>query len=399
MKILVINAGSSSLKYQLIDMQTEGVAAKGQCERIGIEGSVLTQKVPGKDELIVKKAMPTHVEAIQMVLDALIDPEFGAVKSMDEIHAVGHRVVHSAEDFDRSVVIDDEVMRIIRNNTDLAPLHQPANIMGIEACQKVMPNTPMVAVFDTAFHSTMPEYAYLYGVPYEAYKDWKVRRYGFHGTSHKFVSQQAAKFLGKDPKDLKIVTCHLGNGSSITAVDGGKSVDTSMGFTPLEGVPMGTRCGDIDAAVIEYLMAKGNMTVNETLTYLNKKSGMLGISGISSDFRDLCAAADEGNSRAQLALNVFSYRVKKYVGAYIAAMNGCDCIVFTGGVGEHTEIVREKVVGELSFFGVKLDHQLNNNGQRGIEREISTPDSKIKVLIIPTNEELVIARETKELVG
>lgn len=399
MKILIINAGSSSLKYQLIDMQTEGVVAKGQCERIGIEGSVLTQKVPGKDELIVKKPMPTHVEAIQMVLDALVDAKFGAVKSMDEIHAVGHRVVHSAEDFNCSVVIDDEVMRVIRNNTDLAPLHQPANIMGIEACQKVMPNTPMVAVFDTAFHSTMPEYAYLYGVPYEAYKDWKVRRYGFHGTSHKFVSQQAAKFLGKDPKDLKIVTCHLGNGSSITAVDGGKSVDTSMGFTPLEGVPMGTRCGDIDAAVIEYLMAKGNMTVNEALTYLNKKSGMLGISGISSDFRDLCAAANEGNRRAQLALDVFSYRVKKYVGAYIAAMNGCDCIVFTGGVGEHTEIVREKVAGELSFFGVELDRQLNNNGQRGIEREISTPDSKIKVLIIPTNEELVIARETKELVG
>ena len=399
MKILVINAGSSSLKYQLIDMQTEGVVAKGQCERIGIEGSVLTQKVPGKDELIVKKPMPTHVEAIQMVLDALVDAKFGAVKSMDEIHAVGHRVVHSAEDFNCSVVIDDEVMRVIRNNTDLAPLHQPANIMGIEACQKVMPNTPMVAVFDTAFHSTMPEYAYLYGVPYEAYKDWKVRRYGVHGTSHKFVSQQAAKFLGKDPKDLKIVTCHLGNGSSITAVDGGKSVDTSMGFTPLEGVPMGTRCGDIDAAVIEYLMAKGNMTVNEALTYLNKKSGMLGISGISSDFRDLCAAANEGNRRAQLALDVFSYRVKKYVGAYIAAMNGCDCIVFTGGVGEHTEIVREKVAGELSFFGVELDRQLNNNGQRGIEREISTPDSKIKVLIIPTNEELVIARETKELVG
>lgn len=399
MKILVINAGSSSLKYQLIDMQTEGVVAKGQCERIGIEGSVLTQKVPGKDELIVKKPMPTHVEAIQMVLDALVDEKFGAVKSMDEINAVGHRVVHSAEDFNCSVVIDDEVMSVIRNNTDLAPLHQPANIMGIEACRKVMPDTPMVAVFDTAFHSTMPEYAYLYGVPYEAYKDWKVRRYGFHGTSHKFVSQQAAKFLGKDPKDLKIVTCHLGNGSSITAVDGGKSVDTSMGFTPLEGVPMGTRSGDIDAAVIEYLMAKGNMTAAEVVTYLNKKSGMLGISGISSDFRDLCAAANEGNRRAQLALDVFSYRVKKYVGAYIAAMNGCDCIVFTGGVGEHTEIVREKVAGELSFFGVKLDHQLNNNGQRGIEREISTPDSKVKVLIIPTNEELVIARETKELVG
>ncbi len=399
MKILVINAGSSSLKYQLIDMETEGVIAKGQCERIGIDGSVLTQKVPGKDEYVVKKPMPTHVEAIQMVLDALVDGEYGAVKNMNEIHAVGHRVVHSAEDFDRSVVIDDKVMTIIKENTVLAPLHQPANIMGIEACQKVMPKTPMVAVFDTAFHSTMPEYAYLYGVPYEAYKDWKVRRYGFHGTSHKFVSQQAAKFLNKDPKDLKIVTCHLGNGSSITAVNGGKSVDTSMGFTPLEGVPMGTRSGDIDPAVIEYLMAKGNMTVSETLNYLNKKSGMLGISGISSDFRDLCAAAKEGNQRAQLALDVFSYRVRKYVGAYIAAMDGCDCIVFTGGVGEHTEIVREKVAGNLSFFGVKLDEELNNNGQRGIEREISAPDSKIKVLIIPTNEELVIARETKELVG
>ncbi|MBQ2712081.1 MAG: acetate kinase [Clostridia bacterium] len=397
MKILVINAGSSSLKYQLLDMETESVLAKGLCDRIGIEGSMLKHKKAGCDEVVIMKNMPSHTEAIAMVLDALVNAEYGVVSSMEEIGAVGHRMVHSGEDFNCSVLVNDEVMAICKNNTELAPLHQPANILGVEACRAVMPGVPMALVFDTAFHSTMPEKAYLYGIPYEAYKDYKVRRYGFHGASHMFVSQEAAKFLGKDVKDLKIVTCHLGNGSSITAVDGGKSVDTSMGFTPLEGVPMGTRSGDLDPAVLEYLMGKYNMNISEMLNYLNKKSGMAGVSGVSSDFRDLCAAAEAGNERAKLALDVFSYRVKKYVGAYAAAMDGLDVLVFTAGVGENTVEVREAVAGELTFFGVELDRELNANGVRGIIREISTPASKVRVLIVPTNEELVIARETLAL--
>ena len=397
MKILVINAGSSSLKYQLIDMETEAVMAKGVCERIGIDGSMLTHKV-GKAETVIKSPMPDHNEAIRLVLEALVDKKNGVVKSMSEIGAVGHRMVHSAEDFTESVLVTDKVMEICRNNGELAPLHQPANIIGVEACKKAMPGVPMALVFDTAFHHTMPKKAYMYGLPYEYYKDYKVRRYGFHGTSHKFVASEAAKFVGKDIKDLKIITCHLGNGSSISAVNGGKCVDTSMGFTPLEGLPMGTRCGDIDPSVIEYMMGKTGMNVHDMLNVCNKKSGMLGLSGVSSDFRDLTAAAEKGDERAILALDVFGYTVKKFVGAYAAAMNGLDVLVFTAGVGEHTPEVRERVAENMEYLGIKIDEKKNYSGERGIARELSTPDSRVKVLISPTNEELVIARETKELV-
>lgn len=395
MKILVINAGSSSLKYQLIDMTNESVIAKGLCERIAISGSVLTHKANGK-EFVFKNDMPNHKVAIKMVLDALVGPECGVIKSMDEITAVGHRVVHSAEDFTSSVLVNDEVLKICEKNSELAPLHNPANVMGIKACQEVMPNTPMVAVFDTAFHSTMPDYAYLYGIKYSDYKNYRIRRYGFHGTSHMFVSGEAAKYLGKDIKDLKIITCHLGNGSSITAVDGGKSVDTSMGFTPLEGVPMGTRSGNIDPAVIEYLMQKKGQTISEVMNYLNKECGVLGISENSSDFRDLMA---EGvfNGKNKLAVDAFAYNVKKYVGAYAAAMNGVDVIVFTAGVGENDPYIRGAVAGNLQYMGVDFDDEANKNFKRGVISEISKPSSKVKVLVIPTNEELVIARETKRL--
>lgn len=395
MKILVINAGSSSLKYQLIDMTNESVIAKGLCERIAISGSVLTHKANGK-EFVFKNDMPNHKVAIKMVLDALVGPECGVIKSMDEIAAVGHRVVHSAEDFTSSVLVNDEVLKICEKNSELAPLHNPANVMGIKACQEVMPNTPMVAVFDTAFHSTMPDYAYLYGIKYSDYKNYRIRRYGFHGTSHMFVSGEAAKYLGKDIKDLKIITCHLGNGSSITAVDGGKSVDTSMGFTPLEGVPMGTRSGNIDPAVIEYLMQKKGQTISEVMNYLNKECGVLGISENSSDFRDLMA---EGvfNGKNKLAVDAFAYNVKKYVGAYAAAMNGVDVIVFTAGVGENDPYIRGAVAGNLQYMGVDFDDEANKNFKRGVISEISKPSSKVKVLVIPTNEELVIARETKRL--
>ena len=398
MDILVINAGSSSLKYQLINMKTEEVIAKGQCERIGLAGSKLSHKKAGSDEVVINADMKNHTVAIKYVLEALVNKDYGVLKSMDDISAVGHRVVHSAEDFKGSVKIDSKVMKICKNNADLAPLHVPANIMGIEACQEVMPKTPMVAVFDTAFHSSMPDYAYMYAIPYEAYTDWKVRRYGFHGTSHKFVSDEAAKYLNKDIKKLKIITCHLGNGSSITAVDKGISVDTSMGFTPLEGVPMGTRSGDIDPAVIEYLMQKGNMDIKDAINYLNKKSGVLGVSGISSDFRDLCAEAEKGNKRAKLALNVFCYKVKKYIGSYIAAMNGADCIVFTAGIGENTVVVRKNIANNMEFLGIELDEELNAQKNNGHIREISKKGSKVKVLVIPTNEELVIARETMKLI-
>ncbi len=398
MKILVINAGSSSLKYQLIDMTTEQVAAKGVCERIGIDGSRLTHKLPGHDDVVVNAPMPDHNEAIHLVLEALVSPEHGAVKNMKEIGAVGHRMVHSGEDFTESVLVSDEVMKICERNGELAPLHQPANLIGVQACKAAMPNVPMALVFDTAFHHTMPKKAYMYGLPYEYYTDYKVRRYGFHGTSHKFVSEEAAKYLRKDLKDLKIVTCHLGNGSSVSAVDGGKCVDTSMGFTPLEGVPMGTRCGDIDPSVVEYLMGKTGMNVHEILNVCNKKSGMQGVSGVSSDFRDLTAAAEQGNHRATLALDIFGYTVKRYVGAYIAAMNGIDALVFTAGVGEHTPEIRSRVAGNMEYLGMKLDEQKNYSGERGVLRDISMPDSRVRILIIPTNEELVIARETKALV-
>lgn len=398
MNVLVLNAGSSSLKYQLINTATEDAVAKGICERIGQKGSVLKHQ-PNGAEHIINKSMPNHTVAIELVLNALVSEEYGVIKSMNEISAVGHRVVHSGEDYTGSVVIDEEVLEVCRRNSDLAPLHVPANIMGIEACKAIMPNTPMVAVFDTAFHSTMPDYAYQYGIKYEDYQDFKLRKYGFHGTSHQYVSSEAAKYLGKDVGDLKIVTCHLGNGSSITAVNGGKSVDTSMGFTPLEGLPMGTRSGDIDPAAIEYLMAKKGYNINGVISYLNKECGVLGVSGISSDFRDLCSASEEGDSRADLALNLFSYRVKKFIGSYTAAMNGLDCLVFTAGIGENTWQVRELVLSEMDYLGISVDMQKNKTKNNGAIRDITAPGGKVRVLIIPTNEELVIARETVALVG
>ena len=396
MKILVVNAGSSSLKYQLIDMDTETVIAKGGCERIGIRGSNLKHKT-SKGETLIEKDMPNHKVAMQLVLEALVNPEYGAIKSMDEIDAVGHRVVHSGEDFNCSVLLNDEVMKKCRANIELAPLHMPANILGIEACKEAMPDKPMALVFDTAFHSTMPAYAYMYAIDYNDYKEYKVRRYGFHGTSHKYVSQEAIKYLGKKAEDTKIITCHLGGGSSISAVKGGKCVDTSMGFTPLAGVPMGTRSGDIDPAVLEYLAAKKHYTVLDCINYLNKQCGVAGISGVSSDFRDLTKAADEGNERAQLALDVFAYDVKKYIGSYIAAMDGLDCLVFTAGIGENTWLVREMICDKMDYFGIRIDKERNSKKNDGTIHDISAADSKVKVLVIPTNEELVIARETKGL--
>lgn len=397
MKILVINAGSSSLKYQLIDMETEKAIAKGGCERIGLDGSFL--KHSGSKTVTIESPMPNHEAAIKLVLDALVSKEYGVISDMKEIDAVGHRIVHSGEDFNKSVLLTDEVIEICKNNTELAPLHQPANLTGISACKKVMPEgTPMVAVFDTAFHSTMPEKAYVYGIPYEDYKNYKIRRYGFHGSSHRFVSEEAAKYLGVDGKNLKIVTCHLGNGSSISAIDGGKSVDTSMSFTPLGGVPMGTRSGDLDPAIVEFLCKKHGFDAAECVNYLNKKSGVAGLSGVSSDFRDLSAAAKEGNHRAELALEVFTYSCKKYVGAYAAAMGGIDCLVFTAGIGEHDAFVRAKVSEGLEFMGVKIDEAKNKDLHDGIN-DITAEGGKVKVLVIPTNEELVIARDTMAIVN
>ncbi|MCI8912740.1 MAG: acetate kinase [Lawsonibacter sp.] len=395
MNILVINAGSSSLKYQLLNPETQQVLAKGLCERIGIDGK-FTYKPEGKTA--VKEAdvaMPTHNEAIKAVLDALVDPANGVIGSMKEIDAVGHRVVHGGEKFARSVLITDEVMAAIEECNPLAPLHNPANIIGIKACQDLMPGTPMVAVFDTAFHQTMPPAAYMYALPYEYYEKDKVRRYGFHGTSHKYVTQQAAAMLGKPIEDLKLISCHLGNGSSIAAVDGGKSVDTSMGFTPLAGLPMGTRCGDIDAGILQYLMNKYGMDIDKMLNVLNKKSGVEGLSCVGSDFRDLENAAAEGNRKAALAQEKFAYEVRKYVGAYAAAMGGVDAVIFTAGVGENDKAIRSMVCRGLDFMGLKLDEAAND--VRGKETVISTADSKVKVLLIPTNEELMIAIDTAEL--
>ena len=396
MKVLVINSGSSSLKYQLIDMETEGVIAKGTCERIGIDGSKLTHKANGK-EFVYEQAMPNHTVAVSLVLNALTDKEAGVISSMKDIDAVGHRAVASGEVFKQPVLVTDEVMEKMEELCDLAPLHNPAAIVGVNACRAAMPETPMALVFDTSFHFTMPDYAYMYAIDYTDYEKYSIRRYGFHGTSHKFVSQEAAKYLGKKPEELKIVTCHLGNGSSITAVNGGKSVDTSMGFTPLAGVPMGTRSGDIDSAVVEYLAQKKGWTIGETLTYLNKKSGVAGISGVSSDFRDLTAARDEGNKRAALALDMFSYACKKYVGAYAAAMNGVDCIVFTAGVGENMACVRSAICADMDYIGLCIDEEKNLEKNNGAIRDITGEGSKVKVLVIPTNEEVVIARETVEL--
>lgn len=396
MKILVINAGSSSLKYQLIDMATEKAIAKGGCERIGLDGSFCKHKANGK-ETVINAAMPTHKEAIKVVLDALVDKEYGAIKSMKEIDAVGHRIVHSGEVFNDSVLLTDEVMKTIESLSELAPLHQPANIIGVKACQAIMPDVPMVGVFDTAFHHTMPEKAYIYGIPYEAYTDYKIRRYGFHGTSHRFVSAEAAKYLGRenDP-NFKVITMHLGNGSSISAVKGGKSMDTSMSFTPLGGVPMGTRSGDLDPAIVEFLANKYNMTLAQTMTYLNKKSGVMGLSGVSSDFRDLTAAASGGNHRAALALEVFEYSCKKYLGAYAAALGGVDCVVFTAGIGEHDHLIREHICKDMEYMGLKLDEKKNENIGDGIS-DVTAAGSKVKILVIPTNEELVIARDTERL--
>ena len=397
MKVLVINAGSSSLKYQLLDTGSQNVLAKGLCERIGIDGK-FTYKAPGKTTVDARDvAMPTHSEAIQAVLDALVDPENGVIASMKEIDAVGHRVVHGGETFAHSVRIDSQVLSAMEACIPLAPLHNPANILGVKACSAVMgPGVPQVAVFDTAFHQTMPPVAYTYALPYEYYQQDKVRRYGFHGTSHKYVTQRAADMLGKPIESLKLISCHLGNGSSVAAVAGGKSVDTSMGFTPLAGVPMGTRSGDLDAGILEYLMNKHGMDIKEMLNVLNKKSGVQGLSGVSSDFRDLCAARDAGNGRAALALDLFNYGVKKYIGAYAAAMGGVDAVIFTAGVGENDAQQRLAIASGLEFMGIKMDPDANNI--RGKEAIISAIDSKVKVLLIPTNEELMIALETAALV-
>ena len=396
MNILVINCGSSSLKYQLIDSESEKVLAKGLCERIGIDGR-LTYSPAGGEKEVTEAPMPTHTEAIQLVLDALTNEKTGVIKSLDEVGAVGHRLVHGGEKFACSVVITDEVVKAVEECNDLAPLHNPANLIGVDACKKCMPGVPMVGVFDTAFHQTMPKEAYMYALPYEYYEKYKVRRYGFHGTSHSFVSKRTAEFLGKDVKDMKIIVCHLGNGSSISAVKYGESIDTSMGLTPLEGVPMGTRSGDIDPAILEFLAKKENMDVFQLVNMLNKKSGVFGVSGdLSSDFRDLENAAKEGNDKAQLARDVFTYNVAKYVGAYVAAMNGVDAIAFTAGVGENDGLVREDIVARLGFLGIELDKEANK--KRGEDNIISTPDSKVTVCVIPTNEELAIARETLALV-
>ncbi len=395
MNILVINAGSSSLKYQLLNPETQQVLAKGLCERIGIDGK-FTYKPEGKQA--VKEAdvaMPTHSEAIKAVLDALVDPQNGVISSMKEIDAVGHRVVHGGEKFAKSVLITGEVMAAIEECNPLAPLHNPANIIGIKACQALMPGTPMVAVFDTAFHQTMPPVAYTYALPYEYYEKDKVRRYGFHGTSHKYVAARAAAMLGKPIEELKLISCHLGNGSSVTAVDHGKSVDTSMGFTPLAGLPMGTRTGDIDAGILEYLMGKYNMDIKEMLNVMNKKSGVLGISGVSSDFRDLEAAGEKGNKQAALAVEVFEYGVKKLIGAYAAAMGGVDAVIFTAGVGENGGGNRANIVSGLEFMGIKIDAEKNK--KRGEEIDISAPGATVRTLVIPTNEELMIAIDTAEL--
>ena len=396
MNVLVINCGSSSLKFQLINSDTEEVLAKGLCERIGIDGRLTYQPAGGEKEK-TDLAMPTHEEAIQYVINALTNEKTGVVKSLDEIGAVGHRVVHGGEKFASSAIITEEMKKAVEECNELAPLHNPANLIGIAACEKLMPGTPMVGVFDTAFHQTMPQKAYMYGLPYEYYEKYKVRRYGFHGTSHSFVSKRAAEILGVPYDQTKTIVCHLGNGSSVSAVLNGKSVDTSMGLTPLEGLVMGTRSGDIDPAILEFIAKKENLDIDGLMDVVNKKSGVYGLSGnLSSDFRDLWDAADAGNEKAKVALEVFAYRVAKYVGAYVAAMNGVDNIVFTAGIGENDHGVRELVLGYLGYLGIEIDEEANNT--RGQEIMISKPGSKVNVLVIPTNEELAICRETVALV-
>lgn len=395
MKVLVINCGSSSLKYQLIDAETEKVLAVGLCERIGIDGR-LNHTPAGGDKVVINKNMPDHEVAIRMILDALVNNEYGVIGDLKEIDAVGHRLVHGGEKFTSSVIIDDEVIAGVEECNPLAPLHNPANLIGVRACQAIMPGVPNVGVFDTAFHQTMEPKAFMYGLPYEYYEKYKVRRYGFHGTSHSFVSKRAVEMLQLDPENSKVIVCHLGNGASISAVKNGKVMDTSMGMTPMEGLVMGTRCGDVDPTVVEYLAHSLDKSLEEVMVILNKESGVYGISdGLSSDFRDLEAAANEGNKKAELAIDVFSYRTAKYIGSYIAAMNGVDAIVFTAGIGENTSIVRRKVLEHFGYMGITLD--LEANKVRGEEKVISTPDSKVTVAVIPTNEELAIARETVAL--
>lgn len=396
MKILVINAGSSSLKYQLIDMDSRAVLAKGLCERIGIDGSRLNHTPAGGEKVVIESPMPSHADAIKLVIDALVDEKHGVIKSMSEIGAVGHRVVHGGEKFSGSVVIDEAVKEGMRECIPLAPLHNPANLIGIEACEKVMPNVPQVGVFDTAFHQTMPEEAFLYGIPYEYYEKYKIRRYGFHGTSHNYVSGKAAEMLGKPIEQLKIITCHLGNGSSVAAVKNGKVIDTTMGLTPLAGILMGTRSGDLDPAIVTFLMEKENLDIDGINEVLNKKSGVFGVSGVSSDFRDLDAASKKGNKRAQAALKMFSYGIKKYIGAYCAAMGGTDAVVFTAGVGENDGAMRAAIVDGLEFLGIKIDAEKNK--LRGEAIDISAEGALVRTLVIPTDEEMMIATETERLV-
>ena len=396
MNILVINCGSSSLKFQLIDMTTEAVQAKGLCERIGIDGSRIVYTPAGGEKMTIESPMPTHTEAIKLVLDCLTNAEYGVIKSLKEINAVGHRVVHGGEKFASSTIITDEVIKVIEECNELAPLHNPANLIGINVCRELMPGVPMVGVFDTAFHQTMPKKAYLYGLPIKAYTDYKIRRYGFHGTSHSFVSKRVAEFLGKPVEDLKTIVCHLGNGASICAVDGGKSVDTSMGFTPLAGLVMGTRSGDIDPAILEYYANKEGLTLSEVTTVLNKKSGMEGLTGGKSDFRDLEKGYEAGDQACIDAIEVFCYNVARFVGAYAASLNGVDVIAFTAGIGENSGFVRGKICEYLGYLGITIDAE--QNSKRGEDIIISTPDSKVTVCVIPTNEELMIARDTKALV-
>ncbi|MGN1084189.1 MAG: acetate/propionate family kinase [Lachnospiraceae bacterium] len=396
MKVLVINCGSSSLKYQLIDMENESVLAKGLCERIGIEGSKLTHKPAGKDVLETEQPMKDHQVAVKLVLDALQDAKYGVISNVNEISAVGHRVLHGGKYYSDSIVVNEDVKQVIRDCFDLGPLHNPANLIGIEACEAAMPGIPNVAVFDTAFHQTMPEKAYTYAIPYEYYEKYSIRRYGFHGTSHRFVSRRTLEFGGLDPNNSKVIVCHLGNGGSISAVVNGKCVDTSMGLTPLEGLIMGTRSGDMDPAIVQYIANKEGKDVNEVINILNKKSGILGISGVSSDFRDVQKAQKEGNHRADIAIEAFVYRVAKYIGSYVAAMNGVDAITFTAGVGENDAVIRNAICSYLGYLGVTVDAEKNKI--RGEEVEISGADSKVKVYVIPTNEELAIARETIALV-
>lgn len=394
-KVLVINTGSSSLKYQLIDMKDESVLAKGLCDRIGIDNSFIKHTKTGSETVIIDIDMPSHKAAIKAVVKALTDRKIGVISDMSEISAVGHRVVHGGEKFHESVIINESVMNAIQDCVELAPLHNPPNIIGIDACQHIMPNTRMVAVFDTAFHQSLPRYAYMYALPYDIYEKHSVRKYGFHGTSHKYVSERAAVMLGKSVEELKLISCHLGNGASVCAVQYGKSVETSMGFTPLDGLAMGTRCGSVDPAVVKFLMENEKMNPKEIDEYLNKKSGILGISGVSSDFRDIDTAVEEGNARAQLAIDIFCYRVKKCIGEYAAVMNGVDAVIFTAGIGENNAIVRKNVTDNMESFGITIDPEKNT--VRGKELDISTPDARVRTLVVPTNEELAIARETMKL--